>query len=115
MSREVSDILTQPSLETAMPKALYATFEVLPGQEDVIRAMMADLTRAVRAEPGCLRFVAYTRADNPRAYHVDEIYADDAAFAAHIGSAHGRAFNAAIVDKVVGGGSTVHFLDETEG
>ncbi|MCB8879613.1 antibiotic biosynthesis monooxygenase [Acidisoma cellulosilytica] len=97
-----------------MPKALYATFEVLPGQEETLRQMMADLTQAVRAEPGCLRFVAYTRADNPLAFHVDEIYADDAAFAAHIGSAHGRAFNAAIADKVVGGGSTVYFLDATE-
>ena len=97
-----------------MTKALYATFEVLPGHEETLRHMMADLTKAVRAEPGCLRFVAYTRADNPRAYHVDEIYADEAAFAAHIGSAHGRAFNAAITDKVVGGGSTVHFLNGTE-
>jgi quinol monooxygenase YgiN len=96
-----------------MPKALYATFEVVVGQEETMRQMMADLTKAVRAEPGCLRFVAYTRADNPRAYHVDEIYADEAAFAAHIGSAHGRAFNAAIRDKVLDGGSTVHFLDET--
>ena len=96
-----------------MPKALYATFEVLPGHEETLRRMMTELTRDVRAEPGCLRFVAYTRADNPRAYHVDEIYADDAAFAAHMASAHGRAFNAAIVDKVVDGGSTVHFLNET--
>ena len=95
-----------------MPKALYATFEALPGHERTLRRMVADLTRAVRAEPGCLRFVAYTRADNPRAYHVDEVYADEAAFAAHIASAHGRAFNAAIADKVVGGASRIVFLDE---
>jgi quinol monooxygenase YgiN len=97
-----------------MPKALFATFEVLPGHEAKMRAMMAQLTQDVRAEAGCLRFVAYTRADNPRAYHVDEIYADEAAFAAHIGSAHGRAFNAAITDMVVGGASQVFFLDETD-
>jgi quinol monooxygenase YgiN len=96
-----------------MPKALYATFEVLPGHEETIRHLMADLTLAVRAEPGCLRFVAYTLADNPRAYHVDEIYADDAAFAAHIASEHGRVFNAAITTMVVGGASRVVFLDET--
>jgi quinol monooxygenase YgiN len=96
-----------------MPKALYATFEVFPGHEETLRAMMADLARDVRAEPGCLRFVAYTRADNPRAYHVDEIYADEVAFSAHIASAHGLAFNAAISDKVAGGGSQVVFLDET--
>ena len=97
-----------------MSKALYATFEVLPGHEETLRQMMVDLTRAVRAEPGCLRFVAYTRADNPRSYHVDEIYADEAAFAAHIASEHGRAFNAAIADKVVGGGSQVVFLVEAD-
>lgn len=96
-----------------MPKPLYATFEVLPGHEARIAAMMADLTRAVRAEPGCLRFVAYRRADAPRCYHVDEIYADEAAFAAHITSPHTRAFNAAITDLVVGGASQVVFLEET--
>jgi quinol monooxygenase YgiN len=96
-----------------MPKALYATFEVLPGHEKRLRQLLANLTHDVRAEPGCLRFVAYTRADNPRAYHVDEIYADEAAFAEHIASAHGRVFNAAIAGLVVGGGSKVVFLDET--
>ncbi|GAB0114607.1 putative quinol monooxygenase [Acidisoma sp. C75] len=95
-----------------MAKPLYATFEVLPGQEERMRAMIADLTRAVRAEPGCLRFIAYTRADAPRCYHVDEIYADDAAFEAHITSPHARAFNAAIREMVVGGASQVVFLDE---
>ena len=95
-----------------MTKALYATFEVLPGHEARMRDLMTQLTRDVRAEPGNLRFVAYTRADNPRAYHVDEIYADDAAFAAHITSEHGRVFNATITDMVVGGGSQVVFLKE---
>ena len=77
-----------------------------------MRRLMVDLTQAVRAEPGCLRFLAYRLDSNPRVYHVDEIYADDAAFQSHIASAHGRAFNAAIRDLVVGGGSTVHFLTE---
>lgn len=74
--------------------------------------MMADLTHAVRAEPGCLRFVAYRLASAPRRYHVDEIYADEAAFAAHISSPHACAFNAAIRDMVVGGASEVVFLAE---
>lgn len=74
--------------------------------------MMAELTQAVRAEPGCLRFVAYRLAHAPRRYHVDEIYADEAAFAAHITSPHARGFNAAIRDMVVGGASEVVFLAE---
>ncbi|GAB0118870.1 putative quinol monooxygenase [Acidisoma sp. 7E03] len=93
-------------------KPLYATFEVLPGHEAEMERMMAELTQAVRAEPGCLRFVAYRLADQPRRYHVDEIYADEAAFAAHINSPHARAFNAAIRDMVVGGASEVVFLAE---
>lgn len=97
-----------------MPKALYATFEVIPGFEATMRAMMAELSRAVRAEPGCLRFVAYIHAGNPRAYHVDEVYVDEAAFAAHIASDHGRTFNAAITNMVVGGASQVFFLEEAE-
>lgn len=95
-----------------MTKPLYATFDVLPGHEARMEEMMADLTRAVRAEPGCLRFVAYRLEGQPRRYHVDEIYADDAAFQAHITSPHACAFNAAIRDMVAGGGSTVVFLEE---
>lgn len=93
-------------------KPLYATFEVLPGHETKMEQMMAELTQAVRAEPGCLRFVAYRLAHAPRRYHVDEIYADEAAFAAHITSPHARRFNAAIRDMVVGGASEVVFLAE---
>lgn len=98
-----------------MTIALYATFEVLPGYEAQMRLLMAGLTKAVRAEPGCLRFVAYTLESNPRAYHVDEIYADEAAFAAHIASDHGRDFNAKITPMVVGGASKVVFLREMLG
>lgn len=93
-------------------KPLYATFEVLPEHEARMEEMMAELTRAVRAEQGCLRFVAYRLAHAPRRYHVDEIYADEAAFAAHISSPHTVAFNAAIREMVVGGGSEVVFLAE---
>lgn len=93
-------------------KPLYATFEVLPGHEAKMEQMMTELTQAVRAEPGCLRFVAYRLAHAPRRYHVDEIYADEAAFAAHITSPHARRFNAAIRDMVVGGASEVVFLAE---
>jgi quinol monooxygenase YgiN len=95
-----------------MPKALYATFEVLPGHEARMRELVAALTAQVRAEPGNRRFVAYTRADAPRCYHVDEIYADEAAFEQHIASPHGRAFNQAITTMVAGGASQVVFLDE---
>jgi quinol monooxygenase YgiN len=97
-----------------MPKVLYATLEALPGHEETLRRSMTDLTREIRAEPGCVRFVAYTRADNPRAWHIQEIYADQAAFDTHMASAHGRAFNAAIKGKVVGDCSQLVFLDETE-
>jgi quinol monooxygenase YgiN len=96
---------------TRCMKALYATFRALPGCEDRLRQLVMDLTGAVRAEPGCRVFIPFTRADDPRAWHVHEVYADEAAFQAHIGSAHGRAFNAAITGLVEGGASSVVFLE----
>lgn len=94
-----------------MTKSLYAIFTAKPGAAASLDRLLVDLTMQVRAEPGNRRFVVYKRQDDSRAYHVDEIYADQAAFDAHIASAHCRAFNAAIVDLVEGGGSQVVFLD----
>lgn len=94
-----------------MPKTLYATMRALPGHGHKVRALLIDLARDVRAEPGCERFVVYTRADDPECFHVEETYRDDDAFAAHMGTAHGRAFNKAIESLVEGGGSTVVMLD----
>ncbi|WP_342629336.1 putative quinol monooxygenase [Nguyenibacter vanlangensis] len=97
--------------QTGQEKTLYATMRALPGHEETLAAMLRDLARDVRAEPGCLRFVVYRLASDPAAFHVEETYRDQAAFEAHIGMDHGRRFNAAIRTMVEGGASNVVFLD----
>jgi quinol monooxygenase YgiN len=95
-----------------MTKSLYATMRAHPDHKVHVAELLTALAQDVRAEPGCVRFVVYTLADDPLLFHVEETYRDDDAFRAHMGTAHGRAFNAAIADLVEGGASTVVFLDQ---
>ena len=77
-----------------MPRALYAEFTVTPGNEARVADMMRELTELVRAEPGNLVFEPYIEEAQPNRYFVFEVYADDAAFEAHIGADYGARFNA---------------------
>ncbi|MBF0887164.1 MULTISPECIES: putative quinol monooxygenase [Gluconobacter] len=94
-----------------MPKTLYATLKALPGQRETLRGLLTALAKDVRAEPGCERFKVYTLASDPDLFHVEETYRDDAAFAAHMATEHGKVFNQTITPLVEGGGSEVVFLD----
>ncbi|AOX20632.1 putative quinol monooxygenase [Kozakia baliensis] len=94
-----------------MPKSLYATMKALPQHRDKLAELLTNLAKDVRAEPGNVRFEVYTLATAPNFFHVEETYRDQNAFQAHIATAHGKAFNAAITDLVEGGGSTVVFLE----
>lgn len=96
-----------------MPQAerrLYAEFVALPGSEPRVADLVETLTAAVRAEAGCLQFDPFTRVDNPRHWVVMEGYTDEEAFQAHLGSEHGRAFNAEIADHIAGGASSLVWL-----
>lgn len=95
-----------------MAKTLYATLKALPGKSEALRDLLSKLAVDVRAEPGCERFKVYTLASDPEQFHVEETYRDDAAFAAHMATEHGKVFNRAITPLVEGGGSQVVFLDE---
>lgn len=93
-----------------MTKSLYATMRALPHCREKVASLLTALADNVRAEPGCVRFVVYTREDDPQLFHVEESYQDDAAFQAHMGTEHGQLFNKAIENLVEGGASTVVFL-----
>lgn len=75
-------------------KSLIAEFTVRPEHAARMAQMVADLSVAVRAEPGNVVFVPRTLASNPLHYVVFEVYTDEAAFAAHRGYEHGKVFNA---------------------
>ncbi len=93
-----------------MTVTLYATMVALDGKREIVADLLRRLKQDVEAEPGNERFVVYTLADRPNHFHVEETYRDEAAFQAHMRTAHGLRFNAAIADLVENGRSEVVFL-----
>lgn len=89
---------------------LYAEFTALPAQADAVATLLAGLVDAVRAEPGNIVFDAYRKSDKPDVFFVYEVYADEAAFDAHITSEHSAEFNSRLGPLVEGGGSTLTWL-----
>ena len=93
-----------------MTWALYAEFTAIPGAESAVSALVAGLTEKVRAEPGCITFAPHTLDSNPRHWFVYEVYADEAAFQAHIGAPYGAVFNAALAPLIEEDGSQLTWL-----
>jgi quinol monooxygenase YgiN len=89
---------------------LYAEFTALPGNEEQVARMIADLAELVRAEPGNVVFEPYRRVEDPARFIVHEVYRDEAAFQAHIGASYGAEFNAALGPLIVEDGSQLTFL-----
>jgi quinol monooxygenase YgiN len=92
-------------------KALYAEFTARPGHEAEVERLVAGLAQQVRQEPGNVSFLAHRLADDPAAFFVYEEYADADAFAAHLRSEHGVAFNAELAPHIVEAGSRLTWLD----
>jgi len=93
-----------------MPKTLYAEFTVKPGHEARVAELMRELTGHVRQEPGNVTFEPYTEEANPNRYFVFEVYADEAAFQAHISADYGARFNAALTELIEGDASELTWL-----
>ena len=90
---------------------LYAQFESLPGSADAVSALVRAYAVAVAAEPGNIQFAGHRLAESPDRFFVYEEYATRSDFEAHLASAHCEAFNEAIAPLVVGGGSTLTWLN----
>lgn len=81
-----------------MSYVVVPSFSVLPGQLDAfLDAARADATRSVADEAGCLQFdVLVNRDATPVEVMFYEIYADRAAFEAHLKTPHLAAFRTAL-------------------
>ncbi|MBQ0863657.1 MULTISPECIES: putative quinol monooxygenase [Streptomyces] len=66
-------------------------FTVRPEYADEWLSLVGPFTEATRAEPGNLFFDWSRSVDNPRMFTLLEAFADDAAGAAHVESAHFKA------------------------
>lgn len=65
-----------------------ATWIARPGAEEIVRAALEQLSSASRNEPGNLYYQAYRSGEEPSTFRIFEVYADEAAFAAHAASPH---------------------------
>ena len=71
-----------------MAYVVSATWTSEPDQEDVVRDAIEKLTPPSRAEEGNVFYQAYQDPAEPSVFHLFEIYADEAAYAAHGASDH---------------------------
>ena len=67
---------------------LAVTFVIAPGHEDQATALLAQLTEATRAEPGCRLYLVHRSTKEPRQFFVYEQYEDRPAIDAHMASEH---------------------------
>jgi len=82
--------------------AVTVEFVVRPDEAARFREAIVANARASRdTEPGCRQFDVCGPADDPAAIFLSEVYADRAAFDAHLASPHFRAFDATAGSWVV--------------
>lgn len=65
-----------------------ATWTAKPGEEDTVRDALSHLSPAARQEPGNLYYQAYQSPEEPAVFRIFEVYTDEDAFKAHVGSEH---------------------------
>ncbi len=97
--------MTEPGDQTGTgPGALVrlAELEIDPAQLDAyLRHMRDEIAASVAIEPGVLSLTAVALADSPTSIRILEIYADDAAYRAHLASPHFLAYKAATAGMVL--------------
>jgi quinol monooxygenase YgiN len=70
--------------------AVAVTWEAKEGEEERVGQLLEEITPLVRAEPGCLMYIAHRSAEDPRTFFIYEQYEDEAAFLAHRETEHFR-------------------------
>lgn len=90
--------------------ALIAEFSTTDDHVHEVERLISEYGQSVRAEPGNRAFNVYRHVERPTTFWVHEIYADQAAFEAHIGDPVGQAFNAKLVPLINEPESILTFL-----
>ncbi|MEV6833134.1 antibiotic biosynthesis monooxygenase family protein [Streptomyces sp. NPDC051133] len=94
-----------------MRKTLLAEFTAREGAESEVARLVLGYGRKVREEDGNLAFEVYTKASDPRAYWIFEVYRDEDAFQQHLKAAYGAPFNTALAPLIEEDASVLTFLD----
>lgn len=83
------------------PLVRMAELEIDPARLDEYEALLAEEVEAsVRLEPGVLALHAVALADNPAQIRILEIYADQAAYEAHLQTSHFLKYKTGTADMV---------------
>jgi len=86
---------------TSAPYVRVAEIEVDPARLEAYQAALKEgIDAAVRLEPGALALQAVCGKDHPAHVTVFEIYADEAAYQAHLATLHFAKYKAATQDMV---------------
>ena len=75
--------LTKAAAPAAGRLALAATWEAKDGEGDAVADILRRMADAVKSEPGTLLFWPHRSPSNDRLFFLYELFADEAAFAAH--------------------------------
>lgn len=87
--------------ETPKPYVQIAEIEIDPAQlEDYKAAVAEHAETAIRVEPGVLVLYAVSEKDNPTRIRVFEVYANTAAYRAHLEAPHFKKYKA-VTEKMV--------------
>ena len=81
------------ALKRGMPFVRVAELEIDPAQLDrYTAAVREEMETSIRVEPGVLAIYAVAEKDHPHQLRFFEMYADEAAYRAHIASPHFRKY-----------------------
>lgn len=81
--------------------AVVVTFQVEPAQMDSFLPLMTrNAATSLAREPGCLRFDVCTDPDRAGEVFLYELYANRAAFDAHLASDHFKAFDGQVAPMI---------------
>lgn len=78
--------------------ALAIRWEAKPGEADAAAELLRRMVAAVREEPGTLMFRPHRSTENDHQFFIYELFADEAAFAAHQQTPH---FKSLIVEQAL--------------
>jgi len=89
------------TMDASQPYVRVADIEIDPARREAFCAALSqEIETSIRVEPGVLALHAVHAKDNPAHIVVFEIYADVAAYAAHLETPHFAAYKAATADIV---------------
>jgi quinol monooxygenase YgiN len=83
--------LTKNSAPDGGQIALAATWQAKAGEAEAVADILRRMANAVKSEPGTLLFWPHRSSADDRVFFLYELFADDAAFAAHQQTEHFKA------------------------